>query len=71
MLQDVFNELSLAYCDEMDVNKVGYSFKEETLGNYISINHLFTQGFNIKSFAKFAVFETVLIAQITVQSSSL
>ena len=57
ILCDLFNELSLSCCDNMEINEVGYTYKHEALGTYSYFDHIFVQENRLDTIVQFAVLD--------------
>ena len=55
ILRDLFSELSLFCCDNMDINEVCYTYKHEALEIYSYIDHIFVQENRLDTIVQFAV----------------
>ena len=51
----MFNELDLHCCDDLDVNKVRYTYHQDTLGLYSLVDHVFIQKQSVESISAYAV----------------
>ncbi len=55
LTKDVLNEFDLCCCDDLDINKVGYTYHHDTLGLFSLIDHVFIQKQSTESIIAYAV----------------
>ena len=55
LVYDLFNELDLHCCDDLDVNKVAYTYHHDTLALYSLVDHVFIQKQSVESISAYAV----------------